>query len=71
MKSKEQTPGQEGLEALRQAVAEELRKKGRLGQDVIVNRHGRPVRVPATQVCAELRESPQRDHGTDSETEDA
>lgn len=35
------------LDCLREAVREELRKKALLGQYAIINRDGKPCRVPA------------------------
>lgn len=38
-----------GLECLRKAVREELRKKALLGQYAIINRDGKACRVPAKE----------------------
>ena len=38
-----------GLECLREAVLEELRKKALLGQHAIINRDGKACRVPAKE----------------------
>ena len=38
-----------GLECLREAVLEELRKKTLLGQYAIINRDGKACRVPAKE----------------------
>jgi len=38
-----------GLECLRKAVREELRKKALLGQFAIINRAGKACRVPAKE----------------------
>ena len=39
----------EGLECLREAVLEELRKKALLGQHAIINRDGKACRIPAKE----------------------
>jgi hypothetical protein len=39
----------EGLECLKEAVMEELRKKALLGQYAIINRDGKACRVPAKE----------------------
>lgn len=38
-----------GLECLKKAVREELRKKALLGQYAIINRNGKACRVPAEE----------------------
>jgi hypothetical protein len=39
----------EALKCLRKAVREELQRKALLGQYVIINRNGKPCRVPAKE----------------------
>ena len=41
--------GIKGLECLREAVLEELRKKALLGQHAVINRDGKACRVPAKE----------------------
>ena len=40
---------EEARQCLKQAVHDELAKKARLGQDVIINRHGKPYRISAEE----------------------
>ena len=42
----------EGLECLRKAVREELRKKALLGYHAIISRNGKACRVPAAEALA-------------------
>ncbi len=39
----------DGLESLRKSVRQEFRKKALLGQHVIIDRDGKPCRIPAKE----------------------
>lgn len=39
----------DGLKSLRKSVKEEFRKKALLGQHVIIDRDGKPCRIPAKE----------------------
>ena len=39
----------DGLESLRKSVRQEFRKKALLGQHVIIDRDGKPCRIPAEE----------------------
>ena len=39
----------DALESLRKSVRQEFRKKALLGQHVIINRDGKPCRIPAEE----------------------
>ena len=41
--------GEEALECLRRAVYDEMVKKAKLGQDVIVERDGKPCKISAAE----------------------
>ncbi|MDF7798348.1 hypothetical protein P4C99_02675 [Pontiellaceae bacterium B1224] len=41
--------GEEARQVLKSAVHDELVKKAKLGQDVIVNRDGKPYKIPAAE----------------------
>jgi hypothetical protein len=41
--------GEEARQCLQRAVHDELVKKAKLGQDVIINRGGKPYRIPAAE----------------------
>ena len=47
----------EGLECLKEAVIEELRKKALLGQYAIISRDGKACRVPAKEALTIARGS--------------
>jgi hypothetical protein len=40
------------LECLREAVRQEFARKALLGQDVIINRNGKPTRISAAEALA-------------------
>ncbi len=40
---------EEARQCLKQAVHDEVVKKAKLGQDVIVSRNGKPYRIPASE----------------------
>lgn len=41
--------GEQARQCLKQAVHDELVKKAKLGRDVIINRGGKPYKIPATE----------------------
>lgn len=53
--------GQEALECLRRAVYDEMVKKAKLGQDVIVERDGKPCKISAAEAVREIEESRTRE----------
>ena len=40
---------EEGRQCLKRAVHDELVKKAKLGQNVIINREGKPYKIPAAE----------------------
>lgn len=48
--------GEEALECLRHAVYDEMVKKAKLGQDVIVERDGNPCKISAAEAVREIEE---------------
>jgi len=48
--------GEEALECLRRAVYDEMVKKAKLGQDVIVERDGKPCKISAAEAVREIEE---------------
>ena len=53
MNNEKHLTGLEIERSLREAVYEELAKKAKLGQYVIINRDGKPCRVPAEEAIKE------------------
>ena len=53
--------GQEALECLRRAVYDEMVKKAKLGQDVIVERDGKPCKISAAEAVRQIEESRARE----------
>lgn len=53
--------GEEALECFRRAVYDEMVKKAKLGQDVIVERDGKPCKISAAEAVREIEESRARD----------
>ncbi|MEI7850243.1 MAG: hypothetical protein WCH86_00255 [Kiritimatiellales bacterium] len=49
--------GQEALECLRRAVYDEMVKKAKLGQDVIVERDGKPCKISAAEAVRQIEQS--------------
>ena len=45
----------DACECLKQAVRREIEKKAMLGQYVIVNRDGKPCRIPAMEALKQMR----------------
>jgi hypothetical protein len=43
-------------DVMRRAVRDEIAKKARLGQYVVINRDGKPCRIPAAEALLEIRE---------------
>ena len=50
---------EEGRQCLKRAVHDELVKKAKLGQDVIINREGKPYKIPAVEALHLQEESPE------------
>ena len=48
---------EEARKCLKEAVHDELVKKAKLGQDVIINRNGEPYKMPASEALR-LQEEP-------------
>ena len=46
--------GEEALECFRRAVYDEMVKKAKLGQDVIVERDGKPCKISAAEAVREI-----------------
>lgn len=53
--------GEEALECFRRAVYDEMVKKAKLGQDVIVQRDGKPCKISAAEAVREIEESRARE----------
>ena len=51
--------GEQGRQCLKRAVHDELVKKAKLGQDVIINRNGEPYKVSAAEALRIQEESPE------------
>ena len=49
--------GEAALECLRRAVYDEMVKKAKLGQDVIVERDGKPCKISAAEAVRQIEES--------------
>ena len=49
---------EEARKCLKEAVRDELVKKAKLGQDVIINRDGKPYKVPAAEALRIQEETP-------------
>jgi len=50
---------EEARQCLKRAVHDELVKKARLGQDVIINREGKPYKIPASEALRLQEDSPE------------
>ena len=50
---------EEARQCLKAAVHDELVKKAKLGQDVIINRDGEPYKISATEALRIQEESPE------------
>ncbi|MEN8256165.1 MAG: hypothetical protein ABFR33_11930 [Verrucomicrobiota bacterium] len=49
---------EEARQCLKQAVRDELVKKAKLGQDVIIERNGEPYKIPAAEALRIQEEGP-------------
>lgn len=57
--------GEEARQCLKRAVHDELVKKAKLGQDVIINRGGKPYRIPASEALL-IQEDADQKYGSKS-----
>ena len=55
--------GEEARQCLRRAVHDELVKKAKLGQDVIINRGGKPYKIPAAEALL-IQEEEGQEYGS-------
>jgi hypothetical protein len=62
MNTKPHQAALEGEQSLREAVRDEFYRKAKLGQYVVINRDGKPCRVPAEEALKEA-EAGLKKHG--------
>ncbi|VGO17247.1 hypothetical protein PDESU_05843 [Pontiella desulfatans] len=58
-KQKPSKQAEEARVCMGKAVHDELVKKAKLGQDVIINRNGEPYKIPAAEALRIQEESPE------------